>query len=176
MQSIPAVRALSCCLPLQDFVANIADLCPEYCVGTVIMDLLQSDAAEAQLIALRGLHLVATSVPQDTAASLGLQASTVRKSSTFAVGSSTSSSVAGSSTGNKRMVKVSRWEAHHLNMHREHCPGQLKAPYAVARSCSISTAIRSCQSAFRPCWKGLVLQELKPGCTAAVARVACVLS
>jgi len=98
-------------------VANIADLCPEYCVGAVIMDLLQSDAAEAQLIALRSLHLVATSVPQDTAASLGLQASTVRKSSTFVVGSSTSSSVAGSGTGNNRMVKVSLWEAGHHNMH-----------------------------------------------------------
>lgn len=88
-------------------MANIADLCPEYCVNAIIMDLLQTDSAEAQLIALRSLHLVATSVPQDVASAMDVQASTVRKSSSFAVGSSTSSSIAGVTSSHKRMVKVS---------------------------------------------------------------------
>lgn len=98
-----AVTTSAC---LQDFVAQIADLCPEYCISSVVMDMLQADSPEAQLIALRSLHLVATSVPQDVAASLDVQASTARKSSTLAVASSTSSSMAGTTT-NRRMVRVS---------------------------------------------------------------------
>jgi hypothetical protein len=92
---------------LQEFVAQFANLSPDYCVSSVIMDLLQTDSPEAQLIALRSLHLIATSVPQEVAASLDVQGSTVRKSSTLAVGSSTSSSMAGSTTSAKRMARVS---------------------------------------------------------------------
>ena len=93
-------------------MGNIADLCPEYCVGSVILDLLQTESAEAQLIALHSLHLVATSVPQDVASSLDVAASTVRKSSTFAAGSSTSSSIAGGTGSNKQMVRV-RTQVYH---------------------------------------------------------------
>lgn len=90
---------------LQEFVSQIADLCPEYCVSSVVMELLQTDSPEAQLIALRSLHLVATSVPQHVAASLDLQTGTLRRSSSLAVGSSTGSSMSGG-TANRRMGKV----------------------------------------------------------------------
>jgi hypothetical protein len=105
------VCACAICLVLvcdvQEFVANIADLCPEYCVGSIITELLQTDSAEAQLIALRTLHLVATSVPQELATELDLQGSSVRKSSALAAGGSTSSSTVGGSSGSRRMVRVS---------------------------------------------------------------------
>jgi hypothetical protein len=92
---------------VQEFVANIADLCPEYCVGSIVSELLQTDSAEAQLIALRTLHLVATSVPQEFASDLDLQGSSIRKSSALATGGSTSSSTIGGSGSCRRMVRVS---------------------------------------------------------------------
>lgn len=116
--ALPCLHLLACITthistyPLQDFVADIADLCPEYCVGSIIHDLLQSDSPDAQLIGLRSLHLVATSVPQDMAAALDLRASRLKRSTTLGLGGSTSSSAssnlggAGSSNGSRRMVQV----------------------------------------------------------------------
>jgi hypothetical protein len=107
----------------QDFVAQIADLCPEHCVGSVIPELLGSEAPEAQLIGLRALYAVCTSVPHDCAAAQDLPASSQRRRSTPLAGAgsgSTSSSntwgggARGGSGSTRRLVHVSGcgWWAH----------------------------------------------------------------
>lgn len=93
---------------MQAFVANVADLCPEYCANIIIELLNESTSTEAQLLALRSLLLLATSVPTGAAAALNLQTA-VRKSSALDAGGSTSSSsssMAGGSGCNRRMVTV----------------------------------------------------------------------
>eukprot|EP00775_Hariotina_reticulata_P013221 gene13221-13351_t len=70
----------------QDFVSDVADLSPEYCVGSIIPDLLQSESYEAQLIALRTLHLVVTSVPSGSSFALQQRVSTPRRSMALAAG------------------------------------------------------------------------------------------
>jgi hypothetical protein len=92
-------------LCLQDFVSDVADLNPEYCVGSILQDLLASDSPDAQLIALRTLHLVATSVPADSAAALDVRASMPRRSTALA-GSSSSWLGGGRGAGGRRMVQV----------------------------------------------------------------------
>jgi hypothetical protein len=91
---------------LQAFVANIADLCPEYCANITIELLQEAASPEAQLLALRSLLLPATSVPQDAASALNLP-STVRRSSALHPGGSSSSSMPGCRGCSKRMVTVS---------------------------------------------------------------------
>lgn len=89
-------------------MANIADLCPEYCAN-IIIELLQEVASpDAQLLALRSLLLLATSVPQDAVSALNLP-STVRRSSALHRGgsNSSSSSMPGGRGCSKRMVTVS---------------------------------------------------------------------
>jgi hypothetical protein len=90
---------------LQDFVSDVADLNPEYCVGSILQDLLASDSPDAQLIALRTLHLVATSVPADSTAALDVRASMPRRSTALA-GSSSSWLAGGRGVGGRRMVQV----------------------------------------------------------------------
>jgi hypothetical protein len=129
-------------LPLQDFVGDIADLCPEYCVRSIIPELLASDAPESQLIGLRALHLVATSVPQGVAAGLELRASRLKRSAAHGVGGggggSTSSSASGFSgtSGSKRLVQVS-WCARVCTSacvvaRRDPCPPQQSQRLATA--------------------------------------------
>jgi hypothetical protein len=67
-------------------VSDVADLSPEYCVGSIIPDLLQSESHEAQLIALKTLHLVATSVPSGSPLALQQRASTPRRSMALTTG------------------------------------------------------------------------------------------
>lgn len=88
-------------LVLQDFVADVADLNPEYCVGSIVPDLLQTDSLEAQLIALRALHLVATSVPRDSVAAFERDGNIPRRSTTLAASSSNNSS-----SNSKQMMQV----------------------------------------------------------------------
>lgn len=94
---------------LQEFLANIADLCPEYCIRSIVLDLLQSDSVEAQLLGLHTLHVIATSVPVGQSTSLGLQGCAIRNSTTLALrgSSSTSNSLAGSATNSRHMMQVS---------------------------------------------------------------------
>jgi hypothetical protein len=88
-------------------VANIADLCPEYCANIIIELLQEAASPEAQLLALRSLLLLATSVPQDAASALNLP-SAVRRSSALHPGcSNSSSSMPGGRGCSKRMVTVS---------------------------------------------------------------------
>eukprot|EP00879_Flechtneria_rotunda_P032456 GHRR01035664.1.p1 GENE.GHRR01035664.1~~GHRR01035664.1.p1 ORF type:complete len:213 (+),score=74.94 GHRR01035664.1:20-658(+) len=68
----------------QEFVSNVADLHPDYCIGSIVPDLLASDSSEAQLIALRVLQLVVTSVPQDSAAGAEQRASLAKRSTALA--------------------------------------------------------------------------------------------
>jgi hypothetical protein len=86
-------------------VSDVADLNPEYCVGSILQDLLASDSPDAQLIALRTLHLVATSVPADSAAALDVRASMPRRSTVLA-GSSSSWLGGARGAGGRRMVQV----------------------------------------------------------------------
>lgn len=79
----------------------MADLNPEYCVSSIVLDLLQSDSADAQLIGLRTLYLVATSVPRSSTAAIGVQASIPRRSLGLSA-----SSLSGSSSSGKRMMQV----------------------------------------------------------------------
>jgi hypothetical protein len=90
---------------LQDFVSDVADLNPEYCVGSILQDLLASDSPDAQLIALRTLHLVATSVPAGSAAAADVQASMPRRSTALA-GSCGSLQGAVRDAAGRRMVQV----------------------------------------------------------------------
>jgi hypothetical protein len=43
---------------LQEFIADVVDLNPEYAVSNIILELLQSESLESQLIALKALTLV----------------------------------------------------------------------------------------------------------------------
>eukprot|EP00878_Enallax_costatus_P012410 GHUV01012961.1.p1 GENE.GHUV01012961.1~~GHUV01012961.1.p1 ORF type:complete len:1005 (+),score=325.04 GHUV01012961.1:1774-4788(+) len=85
----------------QDFIADVADLNPEYCVGSIVSDLLQMDSMDSQLIALRTLHLVATSVPRDSAAALEADGLAPRRSITL-----TASSASTYSSSSKQMVQL----------------------------------------------------------------------
>ncbi|WIA40102.1 hypothetical protein OEZ86_013510 [Tetradesmus obliquus] len=89
----------------QDFVSDVADLSPEYCVGSILQDLLASDSPDAQLIALRTLHLVATSVPAGSAAALGVAAGLPRRSTALA-GSCGSLQGMGRDGAGRRMVQL----------------------------------------------------------------------
>eukprot|EP00882_Tetradesmus_deserticola_P022278 GHRQ01024176.1.p1 GENE.GHRQ01024176.1~~GHRQ01024176.1.p1 ORF type:complete len:414 (+),score=204.30 GHRQ01024176.1:79-1320(+) len=89
----------------QDFVSDVADLNPEYCAGGILQDLLATDSHDAQLIALRTLHLVAKSVPADSAAALDVQASMLRRSTTLAA-SASGTLGSGRGAGGRRMVQV----------------------------------------------------------------------
>lgn len=86
---------------LQDFIADVADLNPEYCVGSIVSDLLQMDSLDSQLIALRTLHLVATSVPCDSAAAFESDGLAPRRSTTL-----TASSTSAYNSSNKQLVQV----------------------------------------------------------------------
>lgn len=67
-------------------MSDVADLSPEYCVGSIIPDLLQSESHEAQLIALKTLHLVVTSVPSGSPLALQQRASMPRRSMALTTG------------------------------------------------------------------------------------------
>lgn len=79
----------------------MADLNPDYTIGSLLPELLQSDLTEAQLLGLRTLQLVAMSVPADSGAAVEARAAASRRS-VAAVAASGS----GGSSSSKRMVQV----------------------------------------------------------------------
>lgn len=79
----------------QEFISEIADLNPEYAVSGIVLDLLQSDSTEAQIIAMRALYLIATSVPAGKATAVERSSGQLRRTSQK-----------GATAAGRRMVQV----------------------------------------------------------------------